>query len=151
MKKDCLLGRLRKIGSGDGDLEMRFRAAQSAIQDERPRFTGIEAGQIQWNWLMGQLATDLALERNRLAMLLAYMRWSSLIVLIPFLVVSEALMWGYCLLRGSSDGAAPPSLAGRQLRQGSSGDSWQAPPVSVSLVVLGDHLRGPRAAGHSRA
>jgi len=67
MKKDCLLGRLRKIGSGDGDLEMRFRAAQSAIQDERPRFTGIEAGQIQWNWLMGQLATDLALERNRLA------------------------------------------------------------------------------------
>ena len=67
MKKDCLLGRLRTIGSYDGDLEMRFRTAQSAIQDERPRFTSTEAGQIQWNWLMSQLATDLALERSRLA------------------------------------------------------------------------------------
>jgi len=67
MKKDCLLGRLRKIGSDVGDLETRFQAAHSAIQDERPRFTRSEAGQIQWNWLMGQLAVDLALERNRLA------------------------------------------------------------------------------------
>lgn len=67
MKKDCLLGRLRRIGSDDGDLETRFRAAQLAIQDERPRFTSSEAGQIQWNWFMGQLAADLALERSRLA------------------------------------------------------------------------------------
>ena len=67
MKNNCLLGRLRKIGSDDGDLEMRFRTAQSAIQDERPRFTSTEAGQIQWNWLMSQLAADLALERSRLA------------------------------------------------------------------------------------
>ena len=67
MKKDCLLGRLRKIGSDGGDLETRVRAAQLAIQDERPRFTSSEAGQIQWNWLIGQLAADLALERSRLA------------------------------------------------------------------------------------
>jgi len=67
MKNNCLVDRLRKIGSDDGDLEMRFRTAQSAIQDERPRFTGTEAGQIQWNWLMSQLAADLALERSRLA------------------------------------------------------------------------------------
>ena len=67
MKKDCLLGRLRKIGADDGDLEVRFQAAQSTIQDERPRFTSSEAGRIQWNWLMGQLAADLALERSRRA------------------------------------------------------------------------------------
>ena len=70
MKKDCLLGRLRRIGSDGGDLEGRLRAAQSEIQDERPRFTSSEAGRIQWNWLMSQLASDLALERSRLAVAL---------------------------------------------------------------------------------
>lgn len=42
------------------------------------------------------------LERNRLAMLLAYLHWSTLILLIPPLFFTEALMWGYCFLRGPS-------------------------------------------------
>lgn len=42
------------------------------------------------------------LERNRLAMLLAYLHWSTLILLIPSLIITEALMWGYCVLRGPS-------------------------------------------------
>ncbi|MEK6409158.1 MAG: glycosyltransferase family 2 protein [Acidobacteriota bacterium] len=40
------------------------------------------------------------LERNRLAMLLAYLRWSSLVLLSPALLITEFLLWGYCLLRG---------------------------------------------------
>ncbi len=40
------------------------------------------------------------LERNRWAMLLAYLHWSSLIVLSPVLLITESLLWGYCLLRG---------------------------------------------------
>lgn len=42
------------------------------------------------------------LERNRLAMLLAYLQWWTLILLIPSLIITEMLMWGYCFLRGPS-------------------------------------------------
>jgi GT2 family glycosyltransferase len=42
------------------------------------------------------------LERNRLALLLEYLRPSTLIVLSPALIATEALMWGYCCLRGWS-------------------------------------------------
>ncbi|MEK6288865.1 MAG: glycosyltransferase family 2 protein [Acidobacteriota bacterium] len=40
------------------------------------------------------------LERNRWAMLLAYLHWSSLILLSPIFLITESLLWGYCLLRG---------------------------------------------------
>jgi GT2 family glycosyltransferase len=40
------------------------------------------------------------LERNRWAMLIAYLRWSSMILLSPALLITECLLWGYCLLRG---------------------------------------------------
>jgi GT2 family glycosyltransferase len=42
------------------------------------------------------------LERNRWAMLLAYVRWSSLLVLAPVLLLTECLVWTYCALRGWS-------------------------------------------------
>ncbi|HYJ85603.1 MAG TPA: glycosyltransferase family 2 protein [Pyrinomonadaceae bacterium] len=42
------------------------------------------------------------LERNRCAMLLAYLRRPTLLCLLPLLFVTEALMWAYCLLRGWS-------------------------------------------------
>ncbi|MEK6325048.1 MAG: glycosyltransferase family 2 protein [Acidobacteriota bacterium] len=42
------------------------------------------------------------LERNRWAMLFAYLRWSSLLILLPALLLTEILIWGYCILRGSS-------------------------------------------------
>jgi GT2 family glycosyltransferase len=41
------------------------------------------------------------LERNRWAMLLAYLHSSSLFLLLPVLLFTESLLWGYCLLRGS--------------------------------------------------
>lgn len=40
------------------------------------------------------------LERNRCAMLLAYARWSTLMLLSPALLTTEILLWSYCLLRG---------------------------------------------------
>jgi hypothetical protein len=40
------------------------------------------------------------LERNRLAMLLAYLHWPSVVLLSPALLITEFLLWGYCLLRG---------------------------------------------------
>jgi GT2 family glycosyltransferase len=42
------------------------------------------------------------LERNRWAMLLAYLHRSTLVLLTPALMATEMLMWGYCLLRGWS-------------------------------------------------
>jgi hypothetical protein len=42
------------------------------------------------------------LERNRWAMLLAYVRWPTLLVLSPVLLLTECLVWGYCVLRGWS-------------------------------------------------
>jgi len=42
------------------------------------------------------------LERNRWAMLLAYLHRSTLILLIPAFIATEILTWGYCLLRGWS-------------------------------------------------
>jgi GT2 family glycosyltransferase len=42
------------------------------------------------------------LERNRWSMLLAYLHRSTLLMLLPVLLVTEWLMWGYCLLRGWS-------------------------------------------------
>jgi GT2 family glycosyltransferase len=41
------------------------------------------------------------LERNRLAMLFAHLEARSLLFIMPFLLVTEGLMWSYCLLRGS--------------------------------------------------
>jgi GT2 family glycosyltransferase len=42
------------------------------------------------------------LERNRLAMLLTLLRWSSLLLLAPALIITEAMIWGYCIIRGPS-------------------------------------------------
>ena len=42
------------------------------------------------------------LERNRWAMLLAYLHRSTLVLLLPVFLATEVLMWGYCLLRGWS-------------------------------------------------
>jgi hypothetical protein len=50
-----------------GDLEIRVRAARTAIQDERSRFSASDAGRMQWNWYVRQLAADIGLERHRLA------------------------------------------------------------------------------------
>ena len=46
------------------------------------------------------------LERNRWAMLLAYLRWPAVVLLLPALILTEVLMWGYCILRGPAFGAA---------------------------------------------
>ena len=40
------------------------------------------------------------LERNRVAMLFTHLRWRSWLLLAPWLLFTEALMWGYCCLRG---------------------------------------------------
>ena len=40
------------------------------------------------------------LERNRWAMLLTYLHWSSLVLLSPLLLLTECLIWSYCILRG---------------------------------------------------
>ncbi len=40
------------------------------------------------------------LERNRLAMLAAYLQPPSWLILAPWLACTEVLMWGYCCLRG---------------------------------------------------
>ncbi len=66
-RNDQLLNRLREIGSTSGDLDLRVRAAESAVQGERSRFDSADAGRIQWNWYVGQLAADIGFERYRLA------------------------------------------------------------------------------------
>jgi GT2 family glycosyltransferase len=40
------------------------------------------------------------LERNRAAMLVSHLEFSSLLMLTPFLLATEGLIWSYCLLRG---------------------------------------------------
>lgn len=40
------------------------------------------------------------LERNRWAMLLTYLHWPARLLLTPWLLLTEAMIWGYCLLRG---------------------------------------------------
>lgn len=42
------------------------------------------------------------LERNRWAMLLAYLRPVTLVLLLPLLIITETVMWCYCILRGWS-------------------------------------------------
>jgi GT2 family glycosyltransferase len=42
------------------------------------------------------------LERNRWAMLFAYLRPSSMVMLLPALLLTEILMWGFCTWRGPS-------------------------------------------------
>ena len=66
-RNDQLLSRLREIGYGSADLEIRVQAAETAIQQERSRFSASDAGRMQWNWYIRQLATDIGLERHRLA------------------------------------------------------------------------------------
>jgi hypothetical protein len=66
-RNDQLLNRLREIGYGSADLEARVQAAEIAIQEERPRFSASDAGRLQWNWYVRQLAAEIALERHRLA------------------------------------------------------------------------------------
>ena len=66
-RNDQLLSRLREIGYGTADLEIRVQAAKTAIQDERSRFSASDAGRMQWNWYVRQLAADIGLERHRLA------------------------------------------------------------------------------------
>jgi hypothetical protein len=67
-KNNQLLGRLREIASGPGELDARVQASVAAIQAERARFPVSDAGRIQWNWYMGQLSTDIRFECDRLAM-----------------------------------------------------------------------------------
>jgi hypothetical protein len=40
------------------------------------------------------------LERNRSAMMLSNLKVGSLVALVPLLALTEAMMWGFCLLRG---------------------------------------------------
>jgi hypothetical protein len=68
-RNDQLMSRLREIGYGPGDLDARVQAAVTAVQDERLRFPNSDAGQIQWNWYVGQLARDIWFECDRLSML----------------------------------------------------------------------------------
>ncbi len=67
-KHDQLLGKLREIGIGPGDLEGRIEAAKAAVREERNRFPASDAGRIQWNWYMGKFATEIRYERDRLEM-----------------------------------------------------------------------------------
>jgi hypothetical protein len=66
-RNDQLLSRLRAIGYDSGELEIRVRAAESAIRDDRSRFATGDAGRLQWNWYLGQLSSEIGLERHRLA------------------------------------------------------------------------------------
>lgn len=66
-RRESLFNRIRSIGTGPGDLEERLRTAERTILEERPRFTASDAGRMQWNWYLAQLAGELALERSRLA------------------------------------------------------------------------------------
>ncbi len=65
-KHEQLLGKLREIGFGPGDLDARVQAALAAVQGERERFPVSDAGQIQWNWYMGKFATEIRYERDQL-------------------------------------------------------------------------------------
>ena len=65
-KHEQLLGKLREIGFGPGDLDARISAALAAVQGERDRFPASDAGQIQWNWYMGKFATEIRYERDQL-------------------------------------------------------------------------------------
>jgi hypothetical protein len=65
-KHEQLLGKLREIGFGPGDLDARVQAALTAVQGERDRFPASVAGQIQWNWYMGKFATEIRYERDQL-------------------------------------------------------------------------------------
>jgi hypothetical protein len=66
-RNDQLLSRLREIGNGSADLESRVQTAKSTVQEERSRFSASDAGRMQWNWYVRQLAADIGLERHRLA------------------------------------------------------------------------------------
>jgi len=68
-RNDQLMSRLREIGYGPGDLDIRVQAAEAAVRDERLRFPNSDAGQIQWNWYVGQLVRDIGFECDRLSML----------------------------------------------------------------------------------
>lgn len=57
-------------------------------------------GRCSWTSPCGSPTKLYLLERNRWAMLLAYLRWPSLLALSPALLVTEVLMWGFCLWRG---------------------------------------------------
>jgi len=65
-KHEQLLGKLREIGFGPGDLDARVQAALAAVQGERERFPVSDAGQIQWNWYMGKFATEIRYESDQL-------------------------------------------------------------------------------------
>jgi hypothetical protein len=65
-KNDQLLSRLREIGFGPGDLDVRVPAAEAAVRGERCRFPASDAGRIQWNWYMGKFATEIRFECDRL-------------------------------------------------------------------------------------
>jgi hypothetical protein len=65
-KHDQLLGKLREIGIGPGELDGRVEAAKATVQGERDRFPASDAGRIQWNWYMGKFATEIRYERDRL-------------------------------------------------------------------------------------
>jgi hypothetical protein len=65
-KHEQLLGKLREIGFGPGDLDTRVQAALAAVGGERDRFPVSDAGQIQWNWYMGKFATEIRYERDQL-------------------------------------------------------------------------------------
>jgi GT2 family glycosyltransferase len=58
---------------------------------------------VHHDYLLSMYPTKLhLLERNRWAMLLAYLHRSTLVLLIPALLATEMLMWCYCLIRGWS-------------------------------------------------
>jgi hypothetical protein len=104
------MSRLREIGYGPGDLDFRVRAAEAAVQDERLRFPNSDAGQIQWNWYVGQLARDIGFECDKLS-LLARKRTK------PGEPVSGPILELFCSLRPripdlKESGDAPIRLAG---------------------------------------
>ncbi len=66
-RNDQLLNWLGEIGYGTADLQFVSRRPKSPIQDERSRFSASDAGRMQWNWYVRQLAADIGLERHRLA------------------------------------------------------------------------------------
>ncbi len=41
------------------------------------------------------------LERNRWAMLVTHLEWPGRLLIAPLLLITEGMMWGYCLLRGA--------------------------------------------------
>lgn len=58
---------------------------------------------VHHDYLLTMYATKMyLLERNRWVMLIAYLRLSSLIIILPALFLTEILIWSYCILRGTS-------------------------------------------------